>query len=118
MKKLAISLAVCGMIFTTSCKQETEREEETVITEDGLRTTMETDTEYEMRLDETEREYQQAERDIEDAVERGDTEAEQAAREASAKAKQAWEDTKSAMKEAGQDTKEAYNRTLEKMKAD
>ena len=122
MKKLALALAVIGML--TACKKETT----TVETDSGdtITTSSTTVTAPDLpdsvRLDEARAEaqtrWERAKADVNAAIERGDKKAEEAARKTEAEAKEAWEKLKADTREAREDLKEGYNNTLEKAKID
>ncbi len=118
MRKLIYSIAILGILFTTSCKKETVKE--TTIDSDPMGTTVTTTTtteqNYDPRLESAELKLKNAERELQEAKDRGDAKAEVAAQKVADDAKMAWERTKASFEEAGQKTSDAIDRAGEKSK--
>ena len=139
MKKLTLSVAICGMLLATSCKKE---ETVTETSPDGVTTVTTTTTENTVDLELSEKakaDLDAAEVKLAEAKAKGDKESERLAQVAVNNAKSAWEATKQGISTAGKkinteaseanenlkesaakakaDLKEGYNNTLEKAKA-
>lgn len=129
MKKLTFTVAICGLLFATSCKKE---ETVTTTTDDGKVTVTTTTTKSNLDLklgEKAKANLENAEKKLAEAKAKGDKEAERLAQITVDKAKSAWEATKEGVKEtsedikegtkkAKEDLKEGYNNTLEKAKVE
>jgi len=117
MRKTIFTVAICGMLFATSCKKE-----ETVVTtaDDGSVTTTETTTTQNVDLELSENakaRLDSAEVKLAEAKAKGDKEAERVAQITVDKAKSAWEATKAGLKNTSEKIKEEAQEANAKMKA-
>jgi UPF0042 nucleotide-binding protein len=117
-EKLMLSIAACGLIFATSCK-DTQKESSTdmEVVEENLETTGdELEADFNQAFEDAKAHVNEAKAKLEEAIKNGDKKAEEEAQKALEAAQKTWDETATKAKELGADIKEGTEEAVENLK--